>query len=61
MFYAPPGVLPGPGGPQAQRQGMMYPMVPRGGWRGPGMPAGMRPGFQPMPGYNVSEGGGEGR
>lgn len=57
MFYAPPGMIPGGPGP-AGRQGMMYqPMMPqRGGWGagGRGMAPNPRPGFQPMPPYNVS-------
>lgn len=47
-FTAPPGVVP----PLAQRQGMMYPVGIRPGWR----PAGVlpsRPGFQLMPALPV--------
>ena len=46
-FAAPPGVVP----PLPQRQGIMYPVSIRPGWR-PGVPPG-RPGFQPMPALPV--------
>lgn len=44
LYYAtPPGLI----SPMPQRQGMMYPIGVRPGWRPP-LPVG-RPGFQPMP------------
>eukprot|EP00249_Psilotum_nudum_P024059 c29075_g1_i3 orf=339-2252(+) len=46
MYYAPPpGMLP----PMSPRQGIMYPLGLRPGWRAVAMPPAGRPGFQPMP------------
>lgn len=47
-FTAPPGVVP----PLPQRQGIMYPVGLRPGWRPAGVPP-PRPGFQPMPALPV--------
>ena len=44
----PPMYFSGPPGPLPQRQGIMYPVSIRPGWR-PGMLPPGRPGFQPMP------------
>eukprot|EP00250_Pteridium_aquilinum_P000983 c11160_g1_i1 orf=222-2270(+) len=46
MYYSgPPGAIP----PLSQRQGAMYPLGIRSGWRPEGVPPPGRPGFQPMP------------
>lgn len=45
-FAAPPGLIP----PIPQRQGIMYPVGMRPGWRPAAVPPPTRPGFQPMPG-----------
>lgn len=52
-FAAPPGVVP----PLPQRQGVMYPVGIRPGWRPAAVPTPGRPGFQPMPALPVLPGG----